>query len=375
MKLFKLRGGVHPEGRKDLSADPPIRILPMPELLFVPLQQHIGAPARHLVGVGDRVKKGQLLAASVGLVSAPVHAPTSGCVIAVGDFPAPHPSGLPMATLTIEADGDDAWVDSELPDDPFALSPEDVAARVGAAGIVGLGGAAFPSAVKLNLSRNSEVRTLIMNGGECEPYLTCDDRLMRERAKEIVEGIRLIRHATGACEVLVGIEDNKPEAIAAMEAAAVGSEVRVVAVPAMYPMGSEKQLIQVLIGQEVPAGGRAADIGVLVHNVGTAYAVQQALRLGRPLVSRIVTVSGGAITAPGNLEVPIGTLAADLVRACGGLREVAARLVLGGPMMGTQLSSLDIPVVKGSSGVLALTRAEVEQNRPGPNGTYFSFFG
>jgi electron transport complex protein RnfC len=338
----------------------------MPELLFVPLQQHIGAPARHLVGVGDRVKKGQLLAASVGLVSAPVHAPTSGCVIAVGDFPAPHPSGLPMATLTIEADGDDAWVDSELPDDPFALSPEDVAARVGAAGIVGLGGAAFPSAVKLNLSRNSEVRTLIMNGGECEPYLTCDDRLMRERAKEIVEGIRLIRHATGACEVLVGIEDNKPEAIAAMEAAAVGSEVRVVAVPAMYPMGSEKQLIQVLIGQEVPAGGRAADIGVLVHNVGTAYAVQQALRLGRPLVSRIVTVSGGAITAPGNLEVPIGTLAADLVRACGGLREVAARLVLGGPMMGTQLSSLDIPVVKGSSGVLALTRAEVEQNRPGP---------
>jgi electron transport complex protein RnfC len=189
---------------------------------------------------------------------------------------------------------------------------------------------------------------------------------MRERAKEIVEGIRLIRHATGACEVLVGIEDNKPEAIAAMEAAAVGSEVRVVAVPAMYPMGSEKQLIQVLIGQEVPAGGRAADIGVLVHNVGTAYAVQQALRLGRPLVSRIVTVSGGAITAPGNLEVPIGTLAADLVRACGGLREVAARLVLGGPMMGTQLSSLDIPVVKGSSGVLALTRAEVEQNRPGP---------
>jgi electron transport complex protein RnfC len=366
MKLFKLRGGVHPEGRKDLSADPPIRILPMPELLFVPLQQHIGAPARHLVGVGDRVKKGQLLAASVGLVSAPVHAPTSGCVIAVGDFPAPHPSGLPMATLTIEADGDDAWVDSELPDDPFALSPEDVAARVGAAGIVGLGGAAFPSAVKLNLSRNSEVRTLIMNGGECEPYLTCDDRLMRERAKEIVEGIRLIRHATGACEVLVGIEDNKPEAIAAMEAAAVGSEVRVVAVPAMYPMGSEKQLIQVLIGQEVPAGGRAADIGVLVHNVGTAYAVQQALRLGRPLVSRIVTVSGGAITAPGNLEVPIGTLAADLVRACGGLREVAARLVLGGPMMGTQLSSLDIPVVKGSSGVLALTRAEVEQNRPGP---------
>lgn len=364
--LHKLRGGVHPEGRKDLSAEPPIRLLPMPERLFVPLQQHIGAPARHLVGIGDVVKKGQLLAASQGMVSAPVHAPTSGRVIAIGDFPGPHPSGLPMPTLTIEADGLDTWIDADIPADPFALSPEEVAARVGAAGIVGLGGAAFPAAVKLNLSRRNEVTTLIMNGGECEPYLTCDDRLMQERAAQIVEGIRLIAHATGASEILVGIEDNKPEAIAAMTKAAAGSPVKVVKVPAMYPMGSEKQLIQVLTGQEVPAGGRAADIGVLVHNVGTAYAVQQALCLGRPLVSRIVTVSGGGIMAPGNLEAPIGALAADLVRACGGLRIDAARLVLGGPMMGTQLTSLDVPVIKGSSGVLALTREEVEQTRPGP---------
>ncbi|MDD5390475.1 MAG: electron transport complex subunit RsxC [Gallionellaceae bacterium] len=366
MKLFKFRGGVHPEGRKDLSAEPPIRSLPLPERLFVPMQQHIGAAAKHQVAVGDHVKKGQLLAAGVGMVSAPVHAPTSGRVIAIGDFPAPHPSGLPVATLTIESDGDDAWLESEPPADPFALSPEEIATRVGAAGIVGLGGAAFPSAVKLNLSRRSEIRTLIMNGGECEPYLTCDDRLMRERAREIVEGIRLIRHATGARVALVGIEDNKPEAIAAMTAAAVGSEVKVVAVPAMYPMGSEKQLIQVLTGQEVPAGGRAADIGVLVHNVGTAYAVQQALCHARPLVSRIVTVSGAAIVAPGNLEVPIGALAADLVHACGGFRETPERLVLGGPMMGTQVTGLQIPIVKGSSGVLALTRKEVEANQPGP---------
>ncbi len=366
MKLFKFRGGVHPEGRKDLSAEPPIRKLPLPEHLFVPLQQHVGAAARLGVSVGEFVKKGQLLASSVGPVSAPVHAPTSGQVIAIGDFPAAHPSGLLMATLTLAADGKDEWLDANLPADPFTLSPAEIAVRVGAAGIVGLGGAAFPSAVKLNLSRNSEVRTLIMNGGECEPYLTCDDRLMRERASDIIEGIRLIRHATGAQDILLGIEDNKPDAIAAMKAAAVGTEVQVVPVPARYPMGSEKQMIQVLTGQEVPAGGRAADIGVLVHNVGTAYAVQQALRLGRPLVSRIITVSGGAITAPGNLEVPLGALAADLVRACGGLREAAARLVLGGPMMGTQLSHLDVPVVKGSSGVLALTNAEVEQNRPGP---------
>ncbi len=371
MKLFKLRGGVHPEGRKELSAEPPIRVHPLPQRLHVPLQQHIGAPARHLVTVGERVMKGQLLAASQGAVSAPVHAPTSGRVIAIGDFPGPHPSGLPMPTLTIEADGDDAWGDLQPPADPFALAPAEVAARVAAAGIVGLGGAAFPAAVKLNLSRNSEVHTLIMNGGECEPYLTCDDRLMRERAPQIVEGIRLIAHATGAREILVGIEDNKPEALAAMlaastTAAAAGGAVRVIAVPAMYPMGSEKQMIQVLTGQEVPAGGRAADIGLLVHNVGTAYAVQQALRLGRPLISRIVTVSGGAIAAPGNLEVRVGTLASDLVRACGGLREEAARLVLGGPMMGTQLASLDVPLVKGSGGVLALTGKEVEASRPGP---------
>ena len=371
MKLFKLRGGVHPEGRKDLSAEPPIRVLPLPQRLYVPLQQHIGAPARHLVTVGEKVKKGQLLAAGQGAVSAPVHAPTSGRVVAIGDFPGPHPSGLPMPTLTIETDGEDAWDDLQAPADPFALTPAEVAARVAAAGIVGLGGAAFPAAVKLNLSRNSEVHTLIMNGGECEPYLTCDDRLMQERAPQIVEGIRLIAHATGAREILVGIEDNKPEALAAMitastTAAAAGGAVKVIAVPAMYPMGSEKQMIQVLTGLEVPAGGRAADIGVLVHNVGTAYAVQQALRLGRPLISRIVTVSGGAITAPGNLEVLVGTLAADVVRACGGLRAEAARLVLGGPMMGTQLSSLEVPLVKGSGGVLALTGKEVEASSPGP---------
>ncbi len=366
MKLFKLRGGVHPEGRKEISAEPPIRVLPMPKLLFVPLQQHIGAPARHLVQVGEQVKKGQLLATSQGAVSAPVHAPTSGTVVAIGDFPSPHPSGLPLATLTIEADGLDAWLEMSPPVDPFTLTPEEAALRVGAAGIVGLGGAAFPAAVKLNLSRRSEVRTLIMNGGECEPYLTCDDRLMQERAPAVVEGIRLIAHATGATEILVGIEDNKPEAIAAMTAAALGSGVQVVKVPAMYPMGSEKQMIQVLTGQEVPAGGRAADIGVLVHNVATAYAVQQALRLGRPLISRIVTVSGDGVMAPCNLEVPIGALAADLVRVCGGLRLDAARLVLGGPMMGTQIPHLDIPIVKGSGGVLALTQKEFEAHQPGP---------
>lgn len=361
---FRIRGGVHPVGRKELSAEHPIRVLPMPERLFVPLQQHIGAAAGPRVEVGQKVLKGQLIAGSSGVVSAPVHAPTSGTVTAIGDFPAPHPSGLPVPTITLSADGEDRWIEAQVPDDPFALSPEEVAARVGAAGIVGLGGAAFPSAVKLNLSRKSGVKTLIMNGGECEPYLTCDDRLMRERAGDVVKGIRLIRHAVGAVEVLVGIEDNKPEAIAAMTAAAQGTEVMVRAVPAMYPMGSEKQLIPALIHREVPAGGRAADIGVLVHNVGTAYAVWQAVAKGRPLVSRIVTVSGGAVAAPNNLEVPIGTPVEYLFNACGGFRGEPARLVLGGPMMGSQMPGLHVPVVKGTSGVLALTAGEISLSGP-----------
>ena len=363
---FRMRGGVHPEGRKELSADIPIRVLPLPERLFVSLQQHIGAPASPVVQVGDPVLKGQLLAASTGAVSAPVHAPTSGRVVAVGDYPAPHPSGLPVPTIIIETDGEERWADFNPPADPFALSPEEIATRVGAAGIVGLGGAAFPSAVKLNVSRRSGVTTLIMNGGECEPYLTCDDRLMRDRAPEVVAGIRLILRAVEAKEVLVGIEDNKPEAIAAMTAAAAGTEVQVRAVPAMYPMGSEKQLIQALTGKEVPAGGRAADIGMLVHNVGTAFAVAQALKLGRPLLSRIVTVSGGAVAAPGNLEVLIGSPAQALFAASGGFRETPSRLVMGGPMMGQQFTNPQVPVIKGTSGVLALTPSEIGQPRPAP---------
>ena len=366
MKLFKIRGGVHPEGRKASSADTAIRALPLPPLLHVPLQQHIGAPAKPAVRVGDRVLAGQLIGAGQGHVSAPVHAPTSGTVVALGDHPAPHPSGLPAATVTIAPDGDARWIDVEVPADPFALAPDEVSARAGAAGIVGLGGAAFPSAVKLDASRKSGVDTLVINGGECEPYLTCDDRIMRERAAEIVTGIRLIQHAVGARRALVGIEDNKPEALAAMRAAAAGTAVQIRAVPAMYPMGWEKQMIQALLGREVPAEGRSADIGVLVHNVATAWAVQQAVFLGRPLVSRIVTVSGGAVVQPGNLEVPIGTPVQALFDACGGFLSAPARLVLGGPMMGHQLAHTGVPVVKGSSGVLALTQAEIGLTRPAP---------
>ncbi len=366
MKLFRLRGGVHPESRKELAADRAIRVLPPPERLFVPLQQHVGAPAQPLVHAGDRVLKGQLIGASQGNISAPIHAPTSGKIAAVGDYPAAHPSGLTAPTVTIESDGEDRWLESEMASDPFSLAPEEIAARVASAGIVGLGGATFPSAVKLKLSRNSNVRTLIINGGECEPYITCDDRLMRERAAEIIEGVRLIRHAVGAVEVMVGIEENKPEALSAMRAAAAGTEVKVQAVPAMYPMGWDKQMIKALTGCEVPADGRSADIGVLVHNVATAYAVREAIRFGRPLVSRTVTVSGGAVAEPGNLEVPVGTLVETLFQFCGGFSNKPARLVLGGPMMGIELYTAAVPIVKGTSGVLALTPHEIGSLQPAP---------
>ena len=366
MKLFELRGGVHPEGRKDLSVQRHIRALPLPKRLFVPLQQHIGAPAAPVVNVGDRVLKGQLLAAAQGAVSSSIHAPTSGVVVALGDHVAPHPSGLPVPTLTLESDGADQWIATATVEDPFELSPEDIAARVAAAGIVGLGGATFPAALKLNLSRSSGVQTLIMNGGECEPYLTCDDRIMRERAVQIVEGIRLIALAVAAKEILVGIEDNKPEAIAAMQAAAKDSMVRIVVMPSMYPMGSEKQIIQVLTGKEIPAGGRPADIGVLVHNVATAFAVQQAIRYGRPLLSRIVTISGGAIKAACNVEALVGTPVQELIDFADGYAQPAARLVLGGPMMGQQFTNTNVPVVKGTSGVLALTAKETGQAEASP---------
>jgi electron transport complex protein RnfC len=364
MKLFRLRGGVHPESRKELAADRAIQILPMPAILHVPLQQHVGAPALPLVNVGDKVLKGQLIGASQGVISAPIHAPTSGCIIAIGDFPAAHPSGLTAPTITIEADGEDRWMQVEEVADPFTLTPDQIAARVAAAGIVGMGGATFPSAVKLNLSRKNNVRTLIINGGECEPYITCDDRLMRERAAAIIEGARLICYSVGAVEVLVGIEENKPEALKSMRVAAAGSDVKVIAVPAMYPMGWDKQMIRVLTGLEVPADGRTADIGVLVHNVATAYAVRDAVRFGKPLVSRLMTVSGGALTAPANLEVPIGTLVETLFEYCGGFANKPARLVLGGPMMGIELSSAAVPVVKGSSGVLALSASEIGSTQP-----------
>jgi len=363
MNLFKhflgKDWGVHPADHKRPASDVPTRKLPIPPRLHLMLSQHVGAPSRPVVLVGEKVRKGQLIAAAQGNISAPLHASTSGTISAIGEITAPHASGLPGMAISIDSDGEDAWVETEVITDPFSLSPEDIAKRVAAAGVVGLGGATFPSSVKLNLGRRSKIDTLIMNGSECEPYLSCDDRLMRDRAADIVTGIRLMLISTGAGEAKVGIEDNKPEAIAAMrEAAARFDNVTIFPVPARYPMGSDRQLIVELTGREVPSDARAADVGVIVHNVGTAYAVQQAVCLGRPLVSRVMTLNGGAAATPGNYEVPLGTLISDLVAFTGGTTGDVAKLVMGGPMMGTILPHMRVPVIKGTSGILLLDAQE-----------------
>ncbi len=362
MKIFRFRGGVHPEGNKDPTACHPIARLPLPKQLFIPLQQHIGEPAAPEVKVGDRVLKGQRLARHQGSVSAPVHAPTSGLVVAIGDHTAPHPSGLPVQTITLEPDGEERWIDTDPVADPFALSPAEIAVRVRDAGIVGLGGAAFPAAVKLDAGSRHSIDTLIINGGECEPYLSCDDRLMREGAGFVVEGVRLIARALGTRLTCIAIEDNKPEALAAMSAAAAPHpEIKVLRVPSRYPMGSEKQLVRTVTGLEIPAGRLSAEIGVSVHNVGTALAVCRALRFAKPLVSRVVTVGGGAIRQPRNIVVPMGTPVSDLIDFCGGFVEQPTRILMGGPMMGQILPALDVPVVKGTSGIIALTAAEAHE--------------
>ncbi len=353
------RWGAHPDSHKQPAADTAITSVPLPRLLTLHLAQHIGAPARPVVKKGDRVLRGQLIAEAQGPISAPLHASSSGTVLGMVEAPSAHPSGIEAAAIQIEPDGLDEALLTEATD-PFTLTPVEISRRVAAAGIVGLGGAAFPASVKLALGQRQPIPTLIINGGECEPYLSCDDRLMRERPEQVVDGSRIILRAIGGKHVLIGVENNKPEAIAALKAAAQPfQEVKVVAVPSRYPMGSEKQLVAWLTGHEIPSNGRAADLGVTVQNVATAAAIHRAFRCGEALTSRIVTVSGGAVRAPRNLEVRLGTPISALFDFCGGLKSPPARLIMGGPMMGTRINRLDTPIVKGSGGVLALTPDEI----------------
>ena len=360
LQFFTMRGGVHPETRKHITSELDIEEMPLPSLIRMPLQQHIGTEAEPLVARDDLVLKGQLIAKARGPLSANIHAPTSGRVIAVGHFVAPHPSGLPVATITIRPDGEDKWGPRLPRIRPENASPEEIAAQVAEAGIVGMGGATFPSAVKLNLRAKYDLQTLIINGAECEPYLTCDDRLMRERAEEIADGIGIMARALGVKQVIVAVESNKPQAVEAMTRynRALGYTFQISVVPTQYPMGSEKHLVKILTGKETPARALTADLGVVVHNVATAHAVHLAVRYGEPLIARTVTVSGRGIKRPANLRVLIGTPVAEVIAHCGGFAEEPERLLLGGPMMGMPIQNTRLPVVKGTNGILALTASE-----------------
>ncbi|HZX33007.1 MAG TPA: electron transport complex subunit RsxC [Rhodocyclaceae bacterium] len=368
MKIFDLPGGIHPAYRKELSSEAAIRPLPLPKRVYIPLQQHVGALSVPIVAVGEAVKKGQVLCVRQGSFSATQHAPTSGTVVAIEPYTAPHASGLPQETIVIETDGRDEW--GELPApiaDPFAAEPQEIIDRVAISGIVGLGGAIFPAAIKLNMGQQYKLDTLLINGAECEPYLTCDDRLMREYAAEVIDGARIMARALGVKRIIVAVEENKPQAIAALkEAAGAHPEISVTGVPIRYPVGYAQHLTKIVTGRETPAEHRNAEVGVVTHNVATARAVHHAVRFGRPLISRVVTVTGGAVRQPSNLEVPIGTPVSDLVEFCGGFSETPKYLVMGGPMMGQPLPALEAPIVKGSAGILALSAAEVVEAKERP---------
>lgn len=349
-QLYRFPGGLHPEGHKSVSTTQPILATPLLPLYVVPLRQHVGEPASPVVKAGERVLKGQLIGRPEGYVSVGVHAPTSGRVLAVEPRPVPHPSGLNDLCVVIEADGEDKAVDF-TPLDWRSMDLSALRNRLREMGLAGLGGAAFPSFIKLNPGVRRQIPVLILNGAECEPWITCDDMLMRTHASEILMGAEVMRHMLGAEKVLVGIEDNKPEALACMAAAAAGSDVEVVAVPTIYPGGGSRQLTYTLTGRVTPSKGRSTDVGVQVFNVGTAYSLYRAVYHGEPLISRIVTVTGHVGT-PRNLEVRLGSPIEDVIRAAGGALEGATGVIIGGPMTGFDLHTTSAPVTKAVNCIL-----------------------
>ncbi|MGH8463331.1 MAG: electron transport complex subunit RsxC, partial [Pseudomonas sp.] len=345
------------------SLQVPIATPPLPPRLVLPLLQHIGPPLRPCVQVGEEVLKGQVIARGEhGIIAhLALHAPTSATIAAIGETPVPHPSGLPDQSITLIPDGEEDW----HPDcrqgltNPFEHDPEDLLERLAAAGIVGLGGAGFPTAIKLGASAQGTIDTLLINAAECEPYITADEALMSERATDIVMGIRILKHIVQPRHCVIATEDSKPGAVAAILAATAGTDIEPVIIPGRYPSGGEKQLIHIVTGKEVPRGGRPADIGILCANVGTAYATYRAIALGIPLLSRITTMTGTALDRPCNVEALIGTPADHLLQFCG-LRENALyRLVVGGPMMGFTAHDVDVPIIKTSNCLIAATEQEL----------------
>ena len=353
-------GGVHPDDAKSLSKTCTIDQKPLPSEVVLPVSQHIGAPARVIVEKDQTVSKGQLVAEAGGFVSVPVHASISGTVKAVE--PRNTPAGKRILSVIIEGDGEDRWAEGlNTKRDILSLRPEDKLNIIRDAGIVGLGGAAFPTHVKLSPPGDKSIDTIIINGVECEPYSTCDHRLMLERPGDIVEGLKIIMEILNCKRGYIGIESNKPDAIKVMQDAVVDSDgISVEKLKVKYPQGGEKQLIYAITKRKVPAGGLPMDVGCVVQNVGTAAAIYDAVALGKPLIERVVTITGKGVVKPANVLARMGDSFAGLIEYTGGYSEKAAKLIMGGPMMGISQFTDDVPVIKGASCLLVMEEDEVD---------------
>ena len=363
-KLWDFKGGIHPPEMKSQSNSQPLRHHPLVTDFYIPLKQHAGTIGNLLVKEGDYVLKGQSLTQGDGLRMLPVHAPTSGTIKSIKPYVAAHPSGLDEAAIHLQADGLDQWLERNPIDDFLTLSPEQLINKIYQAGIAGLGGAVFPTAAKIQ-SAEKKVKLLIINGAECEPYITCDDRLMRERADEIIEGIRILRYILRPENVVIAIEDNKPEAIEAIRKALQGAnDISIRVIPTKYPSGAAKQLIYLLTGMEVPSGARSSSIGVLMHNVGTAFAIKRAVINDEPLIERVVTLTGDKIPEKGNYWVRLGTPISQVLTHAGYQFDERYPVFAGGPMMGLELSNLNAPVTKIVNCLLAPNYFEYAEPEP-----------
>jgi len=354
--LSSFPGGLILDGQKRRSTQTAIQQSPLSKTLILPLQQHIGDASIPIINVGDYVLKGQKIARADGHVSVYLHAPSSGTITAIDDQPIPHPSGLSALCITIETDGKDQWITREPLSDYTAHSSHDIRQLLRESGIVGLGGAGFPSFIKLNPGIHHTVETLIINGVECEPYITCDDMLMRERAEGILDGIEIMQYALRVANCVIAIEDNKYEAITEMKRALAArpsfENTKIVSIPTRYPAGSEKQLIQVITGKQVPSNGLPIELGIVCHNIGTSYAIGRAINHGEPLISRIVTVTGIDVKHAGNFETLFGTQMHELLSFAKTERQADEPFILGGPMMGYNLSGDNLPITKTANCIL-----------------------
>ncbi|EMX8400021.1 electron transport complex subunit RsxC [Yersinia enterocolitica] len=361
--IWEFDGGIHPPEMKLQSSRVPMRIATLPEQLIVPLQQHLGPEGELRVSTGERVLKGQPLTVGRGR-TVPVHAPTSGVITAIAPHTTAHPSGLAELCVHITPDGEDRWREQQPWADYSLRDKNDLLERIHQAGIAGLGGAGFPTASKLQGGLNS-VTTLIINAAECEPYITADDRLMQEHASEVVLGTQILMYLLQPQQVLMGIEDNKPEAITALQHALRGQDkIQLRVIPTKYPSGGAKQLTKILTGKEVPFGKHSSSIGVLMQNVGTVVAIKRAVIDDEPLIERVVTLTGDALSKPGNFWARIGTPVLHLLKLAGFTPQNQPMVIMGGPLMGFTLPSLDVPIVKISNCILAPTEAEMGLSEP-----------